>query len=107
MEQLDLYRPDKPSCAETAMKDQVDTILNVVIPDGEYKGLSYIQAITLAKAKQAIEDPKSVSFGDIAKITADRKQKVEVSAGSGLLELFGQFNAPAEEVIDPKSEGDE
>ena len=104
MEQLDQYRPDKPTCAETAVKDRMDEFL--LSPSG-IPGLTKIEALLLKKYEHALENPDSFSFGDLAKISAPSKNKHEVEAGSGLLDVFARFSETPVEIVGGTKEGDE
>lgn len=101
-EYLDKYRPDRPTCDQVVARDYVDSVLLMSVPKGEYAGLTYIQAAVLAKLKVTIEDPCSkgaASLGDLAKISADRKQKMEHEAGDSLKDLFLRLKEKPSDVL--------
>lgn len=104
VKQLNEHRPDMPPCEDLAIRDRVEAVMSMKLDSGEYKGMSYIEAIALSKMRYSLDHPESYSLGDLAKITADRKKSVEVDAGSKLLECFSRFDEPAEEVL-PVGEG--
>ena len=99
-QQLDGMRPEKPKCSEVAAKDDLDNALLMEVPDGPFKGMSYIRAASLARLKFIIENPDQASLGELAKAAQPSTKQLNVGVGDGLKELFGRFNEPAEEVID-------
>lgn len=102
---LNEYRPDMPPCEDTVAKDMVNSILLMEVKSGVYRGMTYIQALTKAKVEHAIEHPESISLGDISKITADRKSKVQVEATESLLDLFTALKQEPSDVVVIDSEG--
>lgn len=103
-EQLDKYRPDMQPCAEYALKDRLDSAAMQMVSSGRYAGMTKLEAAANAILDKTIEDPSqsgAATLGDLVKLSQPRKQKVEVDAGSSLLNVFARFNDPAEEIIDP------
>lgn len=102
--QLDKYRPDQKSCEEYALKDRLEVAALTRIERGEFAGMTKIEAAANRILDITIEDPAApgaATLGDLVKLAAPRKQKVEVDTGSSLLNVFARFNDPAEEIIDP------
>jgi len=103
--QLDAMHPGLPKCKETAMKTYqvVDRVLTQECDIDGFKGLTYLEALTVSKVKHAIKHPESTSLGDIAKITAPKKETEQgEDTGSKLLDLFNSMDEVPDEVIDPQ-----
>lgn len=96
--QLDEQRGDKPTCSETALYDLVaDEFMR------EYDGIEGIRAMARQKIKYCIEHPESFSLGDLAKVSAPNKKKVEVEASNELLAMFNALDEKPTEVVDVES----
>lgn len=102
--QLDVMHPGRPNCKDTMIKSYqvVDRVLAGECNVEGFKGLSNLEAMTLSKVKYSIEHPESTSLGDIAKITAPRKEKETEDTSTKLLELFQSLDEIPDEVIDPQ-----
>ena len=104
VQQLDEHRPEKPSCADTAVKDRMDEYL---LADTVVQGVPNIILLLKEKIAYSLEHPESYSFGDLAKISAPKKSVTEVGTGNGLLNIFARFEEEPMEVIDAVKEGEE
>ena len=96
--QLDKARPNEAPCSETALYDMVAEEL--LMPLDDYGGLEAIRAMARSKINYCLDHPESYSLGDLSKISAPNKKKVEVEASNSLLSLFMTLDERPQEVVD-------